>query len=50
MLLLVALIEDVAHSLLLLHMVVILHHAHLVELDLTKEGLLLARLPGVLRL
>jgi hypothetical protein len=49
-LLLVALIEDVAHSLLLLHMVVVLQHAHLVKLDLSEEGLLLARFPGVLGL
>lgn len=50
MLLLITFIKDVAHGLFLLHMVVILQHAHLIKLDLSEEGLLLARFPGVFRL
>jgi hypothetical protein len=43
-LLVVALVEDVAHGL-LLHRVLLLQHAHLVELHLSEERLLLLRLP-----
>lgn len=46
-LLLVTLIKDVAHSLLFLHMVIILHHAHIIKLNLSEKRLVLSRLPRV---
>ena len=50
MLLLIALIEDVAHGLFFGDVVVVLEHAHLIEFDLSEEGFLSARLPRLLGL
>ena len=49
-LLLVALVEDVAHGLFFLDVVVVLEHAHLVELHLPEKGLFLPRVPRLLGL
>ena len=44
-LLLVALVENVAHGLLFLDVVVVLEHAHLIELHLPEERFFFARVP-----
>ena len=50
MLLLIALIKDVAHGLFFGDVVVVLEQAHLIQFHLSEEGLLPARLPRLLGL